>query len=245
MSGGHGHGGGSIEAVAAGDSWLHRLDARAKIIGLLLLVVVAATTPEGAWAVFGVFGAALAVLVALGRLPIPYVARRLVIEIPFIAAALVLVLVRGPVAGATLALRVTISVLAVVVLSSTTPFPDLLRGFERLRAPALLVTIVALMWRYLHVIGEEVRRMKVARQARGDRARTLMAARAGVGGTIAALFIRSLERGERVHLAMLSRGYAGGVPATFASRTTADAIDLAFVAALAVTAIGARITLSP
>lgn len=244
MSSGHAHGGTSVEAVAAGSSPLHRLDARAKILGLLLLVIVAATTPEGAWGAFTVFGTALIALIALGRLPVPYVAKRLTIEVPFIAAALLLVFVRGPVAGATLALRVTISVLAVVILSSTTPFPDLLRGFERLRAPALLVTIVALMWRYLHVIGGEVSRMRVAREARGDRARTLLAARAGVGGTIAALFVRSLERGERVHLAMLSRGYTGGVPAALTSSSRLGALDAAFVAALALTAIGARVVLA-
>jgi cobalt/nickel transport system permease protein len=83
-----------------------------------------------------------------------------------------------------------------VLLSSTTPFPVLLHGFEQLRAPRLLVMIVAFMWRYLHVIGDEVTRMRVARQARGYQPRWLWQAGA-VGQTVAALFIRSLERGER------------------------------------------------
>jgi cobalt/nickel transport system ATP-binding protein/cobalt/nickel transport system permease protein len=211
VRGQHGHGGGlhEVEAIAARDSPLHRLDPRLKIVGLGVLVLAAATTPVGAWEAFAAYAVVLAVLVLLAGLPLRYVARRMVIEVPFLLAALLLIWVRGPSFGLTLAARITLSVLAVIVLSSTTSFPRLLEGFERLRTPRLLVMIVALMWRYLHVIGDEVERMRVAREARGYRPRGLWDARRAFGATIAALFVRSLERGERVHLAMVSRGYDG------------------------------------
>lgn len=245
MRGPHGHGGGlhAVAAVAAVDSVVHRLDARAKIVGLIGLVVVAATTPVAAWSAFGAYGAALAALVILARLPLGYLLRRMVIELPFLVAALLLVVARGPDEGLTLALRVTLSVLAVVVLTSTTPFPDLLRGFERLRAPRLLVMIVALMWRYLHVIGDEVERMRVAREARGYRPRGLWQARQAVGATIGTLFVRSLERGERVHLAMVSRGYDGGMPAQVTAPLALSPGDVAFGVALLAAAVAGRVLL--
>lgn len=246
MSAGHAHGGGlaSVEAAAAGDSPVHRLDPRAKILGLIGLVVVSVATPVGAWAAFGAYLAALVVLTAVARLRTGFVARRMAVELPFVLAAAVLVLVRGSQEGLTLAARITTSVLAMVLLSSTTPFPQLLRGFERLRAPSLMVMIVAFMWRYLHVIGEEVRRMRVAREARGYAPRNLWQARSAIGGTIATLFIRSLERGERVYLAMLSRGYTGGIPAVVGAPLALRAADVAFLAGLTAYAAAARLLLT-
>ena len=77
--------------------------------------------------------------------------------------------------------------------------------------PNLLVQIMGFMVRYLDVVTDEMRRMRVARESRGFTARDVrhwpvIARSAG------ALFIRSYERGERVHLAMLSRGYTGTMP---------------------------------
>ena len=97
---------------------------------------------------------------------------------------------------------------ASIVLAATTPVAELLRGLERLRVPRVLVAIAGFMVRYLDVIAGEVRRMRVARLSRGHDPRWIWQARA-VAASAGTLFIRSYERGERVHLAMLSRGYAG------------------------------------
>lgn len=219
--------------MAALGTPVHRLDARVKIIGLVVLPIVAVSTPAGAWAAFTAYLLILVVLCAVARLPPRYVLRRLTIEIPFLAAAAALPFVApdGLALALTVVAKATTGVLSMVVLSSTTPFPDLLRGFERLKAPRLLVMIVAFMWRYLHVIGEELHRMRIARQARGYQARWVWQAGA-MGTTVGALFIRSLERGERVYLAMASRGYEGGTPAALAPAQGFRAMDLAFVGGL-------------
>ena len=103
----------------------------------------------------------------------------------------------------------TLGVLASLLLAATTEPHDVIRGLERLRMPAQLVQILAFMVRYLDVVGDEMRRMRIALASRGFTARNprhwpVIARSAG------ALFIRSYERGERVHLAMLSRGHAPG-----------------------------------
>ncbi len=228
------HGGsGAIEAVAEEDSPVHRLDPRVKIVGLISLILVAVTLPAGAWSAFGALVAILLGLVAAARLSPRHVMRRMTIELPFLLAAAVLPFTAedGVVLGATVALKVTISVLAMVILSSTTPFPRLLRGFELLLAPRLITVIVAFMWRYLHVLAEEVARMKRARESRGYAASWLWQA-VSTGPLIATLFVRSLERGERVYLAMTSRGYAGSMPDTATSRLQIRAADVTFLTTL-------------
>jgi cobalt/nickel transport system permease protein len=231
----HGAGLGAVEAVAAGDSLVHRLDPRVKIVGLIGLVLVAVTLPPGAWAAFGALAAFLLGLVAVARLRPLYVLGRMTIELPFLLAAAILPFTTedGLVLGASVALKVSISVLAMVILSSTTPFPSLLRGFEMLKAPRLILAIVAFMWRYLHVLAGEVSRMQTARVARGYSAGWVWQA-ASTGSLIATLFVRSLERGERVHLAMRSRLYDGSMPRTATGHFATRTADVLFLTSLSV-----------
>jgi cobalt/nickel transport system permease protein len=74
--------------------------------------------------------------------------------------------------------------------------------------PPLLVAILASMYRYIAVLIEEFNSMR-----RAAISRNLMSSRRWqrlvVGNMIGSLFIRTYERGERVHQAMLSRGYQG------------------------------------
>ena len=117
--------------------------------------------------------------------------------------------------------KATIGTVSAVLLGATTAYPQVLRGLEALRVPRTLTLIAAFMYRYLFVIVDEVQRMRAARDARGYRPRSMLGAGA-VGRIASALFLRSHARGERVYLAMLSRGYDGRmrhlVPLTFGRR---------------------------
>lgn len=224
---------------------MHRLDPRVKIVGLIGLVVVSVSLPPGAWLAFGALATTLIGLVAAARLHPLHVLRRMTIEVPFLLAAAVLpfTVEDGVVLGATVGIKITIGVLAMVILSSTTPFPKLLRGFELLRTPRLIVVIVSFMWRYLHVLGKQVSNMQTARAARGYSARFFWQAAASTGALVATLFVRSLERGERVYLAMLSRGYEGTMPATAVERFALRPADVSFLAALGALLVLVRILL--
>ncbi len=128
----------------------------------------------------------------------------------------------------------TLGVAASVLLASTTELRALLLGLQRLKLPPLLVQIASFMIRYGDVITDEMRRMSVARRSRGFEAKGVrhwgvLAKSAG------ALFIRSYERGERVHLAMVSRGYAGTMPVI--DEVTATRAQWARAAALPLTAL--------
>lgn len=223
MSGGHAHPSGLLHD---GDSALHRLPAEAKIAAALATVLAVVATPRDAFWAFGLDAVVLLVVAGSAGLSVGFVLRRLRIEAPFLAFAVFLPVVgtdprvevlglslsqEGLWAGWNIAVKASLGLFVAILLSASTPVTELLRGCERLRAPKVLVAIAGFMVRYLDVVVGEAGRMRVARLSRGDDPRWLWQARAtaATGGT---LFIRSYERGERVHLAMLARGYQGEMP---------------------------------
>jgi cobalt/nickel transport system permease protein len=189
---------------------------------------VVVLTPNTRYWAFAVYAVLVLAAAASTRVPPGYLARRMVVETPFVVFAVLMPFVaQGPrvevgplelsqhglVGAFGLLAKGTIGVLAALVLATTTEPRDLVAGLERLRLPRQLVEILGFMVRYLEVVTGDLRRMRVARESRGFTPRSVrswpvLAASAG------ALFIRSYERGERVHLAMLSRGYDGRMPVT-------------------------------
>jgi cobalt/nickel transport system permease protein len=221
MGGPHGH-----QLHFHGHSRVHRAPAHLKILALLAFMLVVVATPRGWYPLYGVHLAVLVTVILLSRVPPVYLLKRMVVEVPFVFFAILLPFVAtgprtellgltvsesGLHAGAALLAKATLGVLASLTLAATTEPQDLLAGLARLRMPVLLVQIMGFMVRYLEVVTDELRRMRIARESRGFTARNprhwpVLARSFG------ALFIRSFERGERVHLAMLSRGYTGKMP---------------------------------
>jgi cobalt/nickel transport system permease protein len=218
---------------------LHRAPAECKVLATILFVVAVALVPRGAlvWP-YAVDAALLAAVAAAARTPLSLLAGRLVIEVPFVLFVLVL-----PFAAASareglwlafgILAKATLAVLATGVLAWTTPAPQILRGAERLGVPRTLIAIAGFALRYLQVLLDELRRMRLARVQRGDDPRWVWQAR-GSGWAVGALVVRTFERGERVHVAMLARGYDGRMPALDLAPA---ASPLAWVGALSVPAL--------
>ncbi|PGH49925.1 cobalt ECF transporter T component CbiQ [Streptomyces sp. Ru87] len=250
MGSGHTH-----KLYRHGTSPVHGVPPHCKIAAVFGFVLVVVSTPREAFWAFGAYALLLAGVAAAARIPPGFLLKRLLVEVPFVAFALLMPFVaEGPrteVLGVQLSVsglwgawnilaKGTLGVAASVLLASTTELRALLLGLQRLRMPPLLVQIASFMIRYGDVIADEMRRMRIARASRGFEARGIR--HWGVlGKTAGALFIRSYERGERVHLAMVSRGYTGTmpdlhtVPATRAQWAHAAALP---AAALAVCLIG-------
>lgn len=206
-----------------GDTVVHRLPAQVKIVAALAFVIAVVATAHDAYPAFAAHALLVVSALRLARVPAVVAARHLLIGLPFLAFALLLPFVAvGPhvavlgmslsVAGLegawNLVAKATLGVATSLVLASTTAPQSLLQGLVRLRIPAPLVAILGFMVRYADVVGGELSRMRIARQSRGFTAQGVRAWPVLAQGA-GALFIRSYERGERVHLAMLSRGYAG------------------------------------
>lgn len=208
------------------ESPLHRLPPQCKVAGTVLFVVAVVATPREAWWAFVLDLGLLVGLAALARVPLGVVARRLVLEVPFLAFAALLPFVAtgprvdvGPLSVSESGLwgawnilaKGTLGAFAAVLLVSTTELAAVLRGLERLHVPRAFTTVAGFMVRYADVVSGEMHRMSVARRSRGHDPRWLWQARA-VAASAGALFVRSYERGERVYLAMVARGYDGAMP---------------------------------
>jgi cobalt/nickel transport system permease protein len=240
----------------AGDtaSRIHRLDPRAKIAGFAGITVVGVSTPPRYWAVLAVCALALTTIAAAARIGPGVILSRARVVLPLVVFVAVFVpFVRGgetvdlgPLAVsrdglttfAAVSSKALIGTVSAVLLGATTSFPDVLHGLERMRAPRLLTLIAAFMYRYLFVIGGEARRMRVALAARGYRPRHALQV-AAIGRVATALFLRTFERGERVYVAMLARGYVGAAPRL---RALAFArADVLFLTALAAALVPLRV----
>jgi cobalt/nickel transport system permease protein len=205
---------------------VHRLPPQVKVAAALAFVLAVVATPRAALWAFAVHALVLVVVARLATVPLPTLARRLVIELPFVAFALFLPLVgeapHTEVLGLSLSepglwgawnilAKGTLGVATTILLASTTSIAELLVGLDRLRVPRAFTAIAGFMVRYAEVITGEVRRMRIARLSRGHDPRWLWQGRA-LAATAGTLFIRSFERGERIHVAMLSRGFTGELP---------------------------------
>jgi cobalt/nickel transport system permease protein len=224
----------ALDSYRPGDSPLHRLDPRVKLVLTILLALAVALVPDGRWAVFGVVALLLWGATALSSVGWALVQQRSLVALPFALAALTVLfstpgrelatfdLPGGPwtitAAGVarflSIVVRSYLSVQAAVLLAATTPFPDLLWGMRALHVPEVLVTIAGFLYRYLFVLVDEAQRMLRARSARSATRQGggggSLAWRARVTGSMAgSLFIRSYERSERIYAAMLARGYDG------------------------------------
>ena len=218
-------------------SLIHQLDPRVKLVLAIAFILTASLVPFGAWPIYILLFALSMSIVVASELGVKYVLKRAALAIPFVLAAVPLLftitgpaLLTIPIGSAVLtltsaglerfvsiALKSWISVQIAIVLAASTSFPDLLVAMRAIKLPRLLVAVFGLMWRYLFVMADEVLRLLRARSARsgeleGYKAGSTLAWRAKVtGGMAGNLFVRSLERGDRIYAAMAARGYDGEV----------------------------------
>jgi cobalt/nickel transport system permease protein len=221
-----------LDELSRRSSPVHRVEARLKAVGALVLIVAAVLLPpERTWP-FAAYLALLGALLAVARLPLAPVLRRLAGLAPFVLTAVVLLPFTRPgdgtvsaslrlggwelrlyraglLAAKAVLLKSLISGATAVLLVCTTPFAGLLRALERLHFPRLLLTIIAFLYRYLFLLQGEFLRLTRAARSRNWQAGPLRVRLAAAGGIVGSLFLRTYSRGERVYTAMLARGYDG------------------------------------
>lgn len=219
-----------LDLLAHGDSPLHRLDARAKVIVALAFVVGVMSFDRYAVAPLIPFFALPIVAVAAGGLPAAWLVRRIAIVIP-IALLIALpnplfdreALVRlggidvsgGWISLLSILLRALLATAAAIVLVAVTGFPAICGALERMGMPQPLAVQLLFLYRYLGVLGEEALRMTTARELRGG-GRPLSIRL--YGALVGRLLLRTWDRAERIHLAMRARGFTGDFRRGAASR---------------------------
>lgn len=215
-----------------GSSPIHRLDPRVKVVSVIMFVLAVNLIPEGDLLVFLAFWLGVWSSIRIAGVSITSVVKRSMVALPFALAAIVIPFtvpgrplfplpivgweVTGPglVRFMTILLRFGMAVQMAVLLTRVTPFADIIWALRGLKLPSPLVSIVGLMYRYFFVIGDEALRMRRARSARsagpqGARKPSVLWQTRVVGLMVGSLFLRALGRSERIHAAMVSRGYDG------------------------------------
>ena len=187
---------------------IYRLPAALKL-GLALIIIVATVLTPIQWHAWFVGVAGLLFLAALlSQLPLFFLLKRLLVLSPFVLGV-VLVNAYQPAGRANwwgVAVKSVLCLSTVILVSNTTPFSQILRVLKSIHVPALLITTIALMHRYLFVLMDEAERMRRARASR-----TFTRGRKfhwhTLSTVVGQLFIRASERAERIYDAMCARGW--------------------------------------
>jgi len=216
---------GTLDRLAGQASPVHRLDPRAKVLATLAFLL--ATVSFGKYEIAALLPLALypIALVSLGRIPGALLLRYLAYACPFailvgmfnplLDRQVVLHLGAAGISGgwvsfASILLRFVLTVSAALALIATTGFHSICTALARMGAPRILVAQFLLLYRYLFLLGREASRMTRAHSLRAFSGKAMPV---GVLGSLAGhLLLRAYDRGQRIHSAMLCRGFSGEMP---------------------------------
>lgn len=244
-----------LDRYAGRDSWFTSHTSPGQRIWIALAAAFAASLmPAGAWRALLALGVVIALGVWSARLPLAALARRVGQAMPFfLLPALALpVSVPGPTAlelgpfslsetgllrAIEIVARATLAVSAVALVISVTRATDLLRGLDRMPLPRLVKSSLALGYRYVYLLNDELDRTgRAIRSRMGDASHPrLWRARAS---SLAHLLLRAHDRGTRIHAAMLSRGYRDRLPTLQPAATVSPVWTLAVAGVFAVIWLG-------
>jgi cobalt/nickel transport system permease protein len=203
-----------LDRYSRGGTICHRMSPRLKIILTLAVIVICAFLPLSNWPLYGCLASLVFVALSLAEIPIAYLVRRLALFLPLVLmTALAVPLSRGFAGGwqtaGTVVVRAIVAFLAALWLVNTTPFDRLLAGLCRLGLPRLFAALLAFVYRYIHVLFDELARMRTAQRARTFTHRPGWRGWKESVQLVGTLLIRALVRAERIHGAMRSRGWTG------------------------------------
>ena len=217
--------------IVDGCRWV-RIDSRAKIVGLMGAALAVSAAPSVP--VLSVQLGLIASVLLVSRLSLQWTLQRCALVTPFAAMmAAFLAFERAPDYSPSLLVlgKAYGSVLVLGMLIASTSVPDLVVGLQRLRFPSVLVVTASFTYRYAQLLEDEWARMARARLSRSGRG----AREAAWGSRLAALFLRSWDRAERVAACMAARGFDGSMAA--GSADAFEKRDWVFVGSLLLVAL--------
>lgn len=211
-----------LDRLSEGHSAVHRLDPRAKVLATLFFIV--SVVSFGKYEVSALFPFFLypAAMIAFADLPALFLARKTALVLPFAVVIGIfnplldsrILLHVGPLAisggwisCASIIVRAALTVSAAFILVSVTGFPAICAALERLGMPRTFAVQLLFLYRYIFVLIEEGKRVSLARELRTFGGRGL--GMKHFGSLVGHLLLRTWERAERIHRAMLARGFTG------------------------------------
>lgn len=214
----------SLDATASQSTWLSRIDPRATILVTMAFILTVVSFHRYAVAALLPLALFPVVLARLGDIDLARVGRKVLLAMPF--ALMVglfnplfdpaprlelfgLTVSGGWLSLASILIRAVLTVAAALILIACLGMHRLCAALDRLGVPRVLTTQLLFMHRYIVVLGGELGRMNLARELRSDTVSALPLA--VYGPMLGHLLLRTLDRAQRIHQAMLSRGYDGEI----------------------------------
>ncbi len=247
----------NIDEYSNINSIINRRDPRIKVIVFFLFILVILSTRPELVLVFATYAILIFVLILLSKIPIEFVIKRSLTIIPFVLMIAIFTpfLKNGDTAKVytigkfninydglivfwNILIKSYLSVLCMILMTASTRFSDLLKAFEKLKVPKLIVILLSFTYRYIFVFQDELQSMIRAKEARSYRRKRWLNFKI-LASMIGVLFIRAYERGERVYYAMLSRGFDGSIKTTKEMSLTKG--DIYFLSILAIVLILIRV----
>jgi cobalt/nickel transport system permease protein len=213
---------GRLGRLPYGDTFVHRLDPRIKVVATLLFLLTVVSFPPYEVAALIPFFLFPVLLMTLGEIPAWFILRKILFVSPFalligifnpfldtrtVAVIAGLPISAGWMSFVSILLKFVLTTGAALLLVATTSFPGICHALRRLDFPSLFVSQLLFLYRYLFVLAEEAMRIARARDIRSF-------GRRGSGVAVfvrlvGVLFLRTVDRAERIYCAMLSRGFQG------------------------------------
>lgn len=207
-----------------------------RIVCTLIMVIAIVVTPDAHWLTWLIYGCGITVLLGVSQVDVFKLCQRLAVESVFVSVSVLGILFRdgngivwqwgllkititGLFIFGSVLCKLVLTLVLMNLLTLTMPVPILLQSLTILRVPPLLISILGSMYRYLDLLVEEFNTMQRAAIARnlfaGKRWQRLV-----IGNMIGSLFIRTYDRGNRIHQSMQSRGYQGVLPSQLSPKLT-------------------------
>jgi cobalt/nickel transport system permease protein len=216
-----------IDKFAYLDSPVHRLDPRIKLIAVIFFTIAVISLPKTALGIVAVYAIFPFALISIGRIPLTFVLKHLLIVSPFIlvlAASFPFynqtktVVYFGPwqiettlgwIAFVNITFKFIITMASLIAFVCTTRFADLLCGMEKMGLPSVLVNQLGFLYRYIFVLIDRAHHIIRARTSRTLRYLGIKREAQVAGAMIGSLLVLSIESSEKINIAMQARGFDG------------------------------------
>lgn len=213
---------GHLDMLSYKDTFIHRLDPRTKLCATVFFIVMVVSFPKYELKGLLPFMLFPVLFFSMGDIPVKFIMKKVLLVSSFVVFIGVFnpLLDRQPmyviygvtfsggwVSFLSIMLKLFLTVTSALLLIATTSFPGICRALQKFGVPAIFISQLLFLYRYIFVLVEEAMKVVRAREMRsfGSKGKGMTA----FTGIIGTLFLRTVERAERIYQAMLSRGFNG------------------------------------
>lgn len=245
----------NLDELASKDSPIHRLDGRIKLISTVFIIVIAAFSNN----IFIPIILEIFLLIVIKIAKLSYIDsfKRIALLLPFGGAIIIFqpfihpgnilwsyswikITDTGLNWAILLITRMIVSLTSIVILSSTSPMQQIVASFRRLKMPKDLAMILSIMVRFLFVFIDELAAIRKSQKSRNFHIHSKLTPYKWrikqVGYSIAMMFVKSYEQGERVYKSMISRGFSDKSD-LFNEKTSLEKSDYIYISTIIILVI--------